>query len=184
MGVRIGKEFSQTIEVKAEYPSFKTYRFEQVLEKTAGLEIRASFLNDFYDPRNQDRKRRDRNLFVRKISLIPDDVLSEDSSLRRKSLLGGVRDEDFNQERVHAVLRKLLPRIYRVVLSEPEIARHLDLFNVTREGKGGNFGALRVVLKAALVSPRFLFREETRTCLLYTSPSPRDRTRSRMPSSA
>ena len=25
---------------------------------------------------------------------------------------------------------------------------------------------------------------ETRTCLLYTSPSPRDRTRSRMPSSA
>ena len=27
-------------------------------------------------------------------------------------------------------------------------------------------------------------REEYRTCLLYTSPSPRDRTRSRMPSSA
>jgi len=163
MGVRIGEEFSQRIEVKAEYPTFKTYRFEQVLEKTTALEIRGSFLNDFYDPRNKDRKRRDRNLFVRKISLIPDDVLSEDTSLRRKSLLGGVRDEDFNQERVHAVLRKLLPRIYRVGLSEHEIARHLDLFNVTREGKGGNFDALRVVLKAALVSPRFLFREETRT---------------------
>ena len=28
------------------------------------------------------------------------------------------------------------------------------------------------------------FRKELETCLLYTSPSPRDRTRSRMPSSA
>ncbi len=163
MGVRIGRELSQTIEVKAEYPFFKTYRFEQVLEKTAGLEIRASFLNDFYDPRNEDRKRRDRNLFVRKISLIPDDVLPNDCFLRRKKLLGGVRDEDFSQEKVSAVIRKLLPRIYRVELSEPEIARHLDLFNITKKGKGGNFDALRVVLKAALVSPRFLFREETRT---------------------
>ena len=29
-----------------------------------------------------------------------------------------------------------------------------------------------------------LYREHTQDCLLYTSPSPRDRTRSRMPSSA
>ena len=162
MGVKIGRKFSQTIEVKAEYPSFKAYRFEQVLEKTGGLEIRATFLNDFYDPQNKDRKRRDRNLFVRKIALVPQDILSADCSGRRKSILGGVRDEDFTQEKVHVVLRKLLPRIYRVGLSEREIARHLDLFNATREGGGGNFEALRVALKAALVSPRFLFREETR----------------------
>ena len=163
MGVKIGRKFSQTIEVKAEYPSFKAYRFEQVLEKTGGLEIRATFLNDFYDPQNKDRNRRDRNLFVRKIALVPQDILSADCSGRRKSILGGVRDEDFTQEKVHVVLRKLLPRIYREGLSEREIARHLDLFNATREGGGGNFEALRVALKAALVSPRFLFREETRT---------------------
>ena len=30
----------------------------------------------------------------------------------------------------------------------------------------------------------FLLKGMTKTCLLYTSPSPRDRTRSRMPSSA
>ena len=71
MGVSIGRKFSKTIEVKAEYPSFEVYRFEQVLEKASALEIRASFLNDFYDPRNKDPKRRDRNLFVRKISLVP-----------------------------------------------------------------------------------------------------------------
>jgi hypothetical protein len=163
MEVGIGRKFTQTIEVKAEYPSFKSYRFEQVLEKTAGSEIRASFLNDFYDPRNKDRTRRDRNLFVRKISLLPQDILSEDCSRRRKSLLGGVSDEDFTSEKVRAALRKLLPRIYRTDLSESELARHQDLFKATRQAKAGNFDALRVVLKAALVSPRFLFREETRT---------------------
>ena len=162
MGVRIGKKFSQTIEVKAEYPSFTTYRFEQVLDEEKGSEIQASFLNDFYDPRNKDPKRRDRNLFVRKISLTPKDVLSPSYAHRRKILLGGIRDEDFSQEKVHAVLRKLLPRIYRVGLSESEIARHLELFKATKQGKTGSFEALRVVLKAALVSPRFLFREEAR----------------------
>ena len=73
-----------------------------------------------------------------------------------------MRDEDFTLEKVHAVLRKLLPRIYRVGLSETEIARHLDLFKATRQAKSENFDSLRLVLKAALVSPRFLFREETR----------------------
>ena len=33
-------------------------------------------------------------------------------------------------------------------------------------------------------NPHIVYRFQDRTCLLYTSPSPRDRTRSRMPSSA
>ena len=39
---------------------------------------------------------------------------------------------------------------------------------------GGDYVKVRAI-------PRFI---ELQTCLLYTSPSPRDRTRSRMPSSA
>ena len=35
-----------------------------------------------------------------------------------------------------------------------------------------------------ITSPTFNIVKEYETCLLYTSPSPRDRTRSRMPSSA
>jgi hypothetical protein len=163
MEVRAGRKYVQTVEVKAEYPSFKSYRFEQSLEKTPELEIRASFINDFYDPRNKDRSRRDRNLFVRKISILPQDVLSQDCVQRRKELLGGIADKDFSSEKVSLVLRKLLPRIYRLPLSESEFSRHIDLFKESRTGKGGDFEALRVVLKAALVSPRFLFREETST---------------------
>ena len=47
----------------------------------------------------------------------------------------------------------------------------------------GNFGLTRL----RLVAPRDGWPNETAitmACLLYTSPSPRDRTRSRMPSSA
>ena len=36
----------------------------------------------------------------------------------------------------------------------------------------------------SLLAVIFYFRNDLKNCLLYTSPSPRDRTRSRMPSSA
>ena len=47
--------------------------------------------------------------------------------------------------------------------------RHIDYFNFATSGGSNTFGELT---------------EDSNDCLLYTSPSPRDRTRSRMPSSA
>ena len=41
-----------------------------------------------------------------------------------------------------------------------------------------------VVVDGAAVVFTIANKQQTKTCLLYTSPSPRDRTRSRMPSSA
>ena len=60
----------------------------------------------------------------------------------------------------------------------------LDFFNIKRDVQmnGWRFEGL-VVVRNGIV----LFRNsagESKLCLLYTSPSPRDRTRSRMPSSA
>ena len=49
--------------------------------------------------------------------------------------------------------------------------------------KASKYGWAIGMLNHWFVSPR-LCRHEQRGCLLYTSPSPRDRTRSRMPSSA
>ena len=47
-------------------------------------------------------------------------------------------------------------------------------------------GAVLPVYFVSVIVPEegFEFRGNVYTCLLYTSPSPRDRTRSRMPSSA
>ena len=52
-----------------------------------------------------------------------------------------------------------------------------DEIEIKSEGLSGNF------YKEALAASNF-FRGKPEYCLLYTSPSPRDRTRSRMPSSA
>ena len=52
-----------------------------------------------------------------------------------------------------------------------------------KPGKGGAFAQVEMknLNKNTKLNERFRSNE---TCLLYTSPSPRDRTRSRMPSSA
>ena len=54
---------------------------------------------------------------------------------------------------------------------------HLDEAQLARAGHA----ALDVVAELLELA---VARRETQACLLYTSPSPRDRTRSRMPSSA
>ena len=49
---------------------------------------------------------------------------------------------------------------------------------------GGHAGCEAATASARLGINTALFTHKIETCLLYTSPSPRDRTRSRMPSSA
>ena len=64
-----------------------------------------------------------------------------------------------------------------------EDARYaLNLSTLTNLGMTANARAIEQTL-SALLSSRYL-EARRRACLLYTSPSPRDRTRSRMPSSA
>ena len=44
--------------------------------------------------------------------------------------------------------------------------------------------ATGLAIAVAVIAPEEFFLASVAACLLYTSPSPRDRTRSRMPSSA
>ena len=44
--------------------------------------------------------------------------------------------------------------------------------------------AVSLAFAQAPLSTAFTYQGQLKSCLLYTSPSPRDRTRSRMPSSA
>src|SRR5664280_3629875 len=60
-------------------------------------------------------------------------------------------------------------------------AAHLMMVNAARLKDAGERNDVEAGM-AKLIASEYAF--EVTTCLLYTSPSPRDRTRSRMPSSA
>ena len=82
-------------------------------------------------------------------------------------------------------LESLSPKFYRLLntLLDPEhIGLHLIYSNFrTLEG----IGIIRLILLANGFAEFKLRKSQNQwICLLYTSPSPRDRTRSRMPSSA
>ena len=65
--------------------------------------------------------------------------------------------------------------------------QHLNIFEISYEGDSYLVGTRDEILKAHnewLESSGNFEKEEIKTCLLYTSPSPRDKRQSRMPSSA
>ena len=70
------------------------------------------------------------------------------------------------------------PEKMTVELDDPYILIH--------EKKLSNLQSMLPILEAVVQSgrPLLIIAEDIEGCLLYTSPSPRDRTRSRMPSSA
>ena len=83
---------------------------------------------------------------------------------------------------------KLLDNVYadHVTLAlsrtiEPKIFGARDVWQNNNFGLARDGVALLVVLWAQIILPK---RERQETCLLYTSPSPRDLSTSRMPSSA
>ena len=75
-------------------------------------------------------------------------------------MLGGIIDDELNEKKVERTLANILPKIFRRPLAPLELERYYNLFRKTKATKTSSFFALRVVLKAALVSPHFLFREE------------------------
>ena len=89
---------------------------------------------------------------------------------------------DLGLERVSAVWSRIQTKI-------PEQLRKPKTITVAgTNGKGSCVAAMQAILLehnyavGSFTSPHFVRYNES--CLLYTSPSPRDRTRSRMPSSA
>ena len=92
-----------------------------------------------------------------------------DSNERAVSLLSG--------DAVFKALKRLGIEAEAFDPSDRDI-EEIKTFNrvfIALHGRGGEDGSMQAFLKSKNVAY---------TCLLYTSPSPRDRTRSRMPSSA
>jgi len=88
-----------------------------------------------------------------------------------------------------SILKQITGSIDSIVIDQLKQQKH--------EGSGKAIASIQTEVKEDLIAPRLVTYGEdylmyvdrgrpawTKNCLLYTSPSPRDRTRSRMPSSA
>ena len=85
-------------EVDAEYPASKEYKIKFNGKAGHKNEISITFPNDFYDPKNKNPKRRDRNLYIEKIELSEPQGISQIEKSNRSHLLGEWKAEKINDE--------------------------------------------------------------------------------------
>ena len=96
----------------------------------------------------------------------------------------------YQKESATILTKKLLSLGFKSSATPTDLKEAIKQFDentawVIYSEKGqGKLQALKAALPALTERIKFVYREESYNCLLYTSPSPRDRTRSRMPSSA
>ncbi len=161
MGLSLGNKKLKIVEVKGDRKS-GGYQIVIQADKGMGL-IEARFLNDFYNPRAGKRNRRDRNLFVRSISIEgpfhknPYDHLSKQHQqiiftrpTKNKKLKVAARE----------VMRRFVTRAYRRPVKEDELDRLVKLIETTvKQGETFEQG-VQLAMQAVLVSPYFLFRVE------------------------
>ncbi|MFK7739551.1 MAG: DUF1592 domain-containing protein [Planctomycetota bacterium] len=134
--------------------------FEHEVEFAGGLRrLELSFVNDFYDPKNPDRKRRDRNLLVHRLEVIgPIDRRAEPAQQAWLRAPAGKAAEDRLQ--LTTLVARLASRLWRQ--QAPAAAQQrLLAASLERLDAGEDLvSAQRFALTAALVSPWFLFRRE------------------------
>jgi len=118
-----------------------------------------AFLNDFYDPKNPDRSRRDRNLRIDRFELVgPLDPRVV--PVQQQWVHAAVVQRGAAQERVVAFCRTLLPRVWRRPVTDAEVGRHAGVGEAALRSGDSLTVALRLVMQSALSSPHFLFRGE------------------------
>ena len=162
MKFRLNDRDLKTFEVTHESQNAGYYEVSSKVENAGNAYFRVSFLNDFYDPRNRNPKRRDRNLYLQWLEVeFPSDAPSSKLQASRLRVLG-TRPEGFgNRAYAEFVLRRFVPRAYRRPVTEEELSRLLSLYDVVAGNEAPFMEAIRLPLKAVLVSPRFLFRAES-----------------------
>ena len=144
--------------------------FEHTLQVERGQhQFAAAFLNDFYDPKNKDPERRDRNLLVVRMEIRgPIDADPAQLPAAHRMLLARhPRDGQSSAECARENLQSFLPRAFRRPIRDEELEPFVKLVVETVE-RGESFEfAMRVALTGVLVSPQFLFRGEA-------DPNPQD----------
>ncbi|MFO1052047.1 MAG: DUF1592 domain-containing protein [Planctomycetota bacterium] len=157
MAIDIDGKRLRTCEVDADRGAPAAFTVECELDTRC--EIRAVFLNDFYDPRNPDARRRDRNLFVASIGV--EGPLDRRPATPFEGFIAHFEDQRGTaRARAARALRALLPRVWRRPPAQAEIDRLARAVGEAVTGGQEFRAAFRTVFAATLLSPHFLFRVE------------------------
>ena len=160
MEVSINGSKIKTFSIDSEYPQKLIYTFKYYAKEKSSNKISLSFINDFFDPKNKNPKLRDRNLYIKKIEISFPKGVAFKFKDSRSHLLGEWETEKIDDDHAVKSLEQWIPRIYRMTLEEKEMYRHKAFYAMMTKNGLSAVEALRQTYKAALVSPRFLFREE------------------------
>ena len=161
MQVQVNGREIQTFSIESEYPRKSIYRFPFQGNENQRNKISLSFTNDFYDPENRNPKRRDRNLYVEKIEILTPKDFNLSFRESRLRLLGESETQNIKDHHALFSFKKWLPRIYRTDLNSDDFTKHEFFFREMRAKGLASIEAVRQTFKAALISPRFIFREES-----------------------
>ena len=160
MQVRVNEKEIKTFSIDSEYPEKSAYVFQFSAKSNSSNQIALSFINDFYDPQNKNLKLRDRNLYIEEIEIsFPKGVPAEFRESRFRLLDEWETKKIGNSHAINSLI-KWLPRLYRMPLNEKEEARHIAFYEQMIRNGLSPIEAFRQVIKTALISPRFIFREE------------------------
>ncbi|PQO26804.1 DUF1592 domain-containing protein [Blastopirellula marina] len=125
--------------------------------------LAVSFTNDFYDPDNPDRERRDRNLMVNSIKLVgPPDVKPENFPESHREIFIAYPGQDGITAEVatRRILTRFASRAFRRPATADEVNRLYALVS-SSQADGASFEeSIRDGVIAILCSPNFLFRVE------------------------
>ncbi len=161
MALRIDGKDVHEFEVKGHR---KPAWFEQDVTLSLGNhDVAGAFVNDFYDPKAADEKRRDRNLAIQSIEVIgPEGGTPEWHETHRRFVTARPTESVSVKDAAAQVLRPILYRAFRRPVTDTEVSRFAELVdrNVSEFKETYDYG-LYVALQAALVSPDFLFRKES-----------------------
>jgi hypothetical protein len=163
MQVQVNGEEIKTFSIDSEYPQKSLYAFNFSAKKNSNNKISLHFINDFYDPKNKNSKLRDRNLFIEEMEIFFPEGVALKYRETRNRLLGEWQTEKIRDGHAMKALEKWLPRIYRMPLSKLELEKHKSFFLGMIKRDLTTVEALRQTFKAALVSPRFIYREEKKS---------------------
>lgn len=165
MGIMVGDRTLVRVDVPQEEGKPGRFSARVRVDIPGKRRVGAEFLNDYWNPSEPNPRRRDRNLAIESISVIPPRGarLSGDISEGQRRLLvayPSVRTPEGWDVAMGKVLAPLATRAFRRPLREGELPGVVSITRLALKRDQSFERGVQLGLQALLVSPHFLFRVE------------------------